>query len=203
MTFCSSSSRSLNASAMAPCNKLISTARSAPGSADSNVSSSFSVLPDVRAGAAAGAGAPGVLALRRPPLRWLNLASPPPIFDEKPRGVSVETASDCFAAVRTLRSFATVISKILASSSSVGSRPLSWMKSRWARVALARSWCTCIGSLINLDWKATARRTACWIHQQAYVENLQPRAGSYFVAARINPKEPSWTKSERPMPRPA
>ena len=115
----------------------------------------------------------------------------------------MDTASDCLAAVLTLRSLATVISKILASSSSVGSRPLSWMKSRWARVALARSWCTCIGRRMSRDWKATALRTACWIHQHAYVENLQPRAGSYFVAALINPSEPSWTKSDKPMPRPA
>mmetsp|Transcript_18009 Transcript_18009/g.55403 ORF Transcript_18009/g.55403 Transcript_18009/m.55403 type:complete len:243 (-) Transcript_18009:192-920(-) len=193
-TRCSSGSKSWNASLIAPCNNDISTARSAPGSRASSVSSSFSWRPDARGAAALGLEPP----VRAPPV---NRPSTPPTLASRPRGVSVETASPWCAAVRTRRSLAGVMSNSLASSSSDGLRPFFWLNSRSARDALARSWCTCIGRRMSRDWNATALRIACWIHQQAYVENLQPRAGSNLVAARINPSDPSWTRSERPMPR--
>src|SRR5947209_19949935 len=61
----------------------------------------------------------------------------------------------------------------------------------------------CTGTRIVRPLSATARWTACLIHQVAYVENLKPRSGSNLSTAFIKPMLPSWIKSSsgNPCPR--
>mmetsp|Transcript_6910 Transcript_6910/g.22409 ORF Transcript_6910/g.22409 Transcript_6910/m.22409 type:complete len:385 (-) Transcript_6910:7-1161(-) len=101
------------------------------------------------------------------------------------------------------RSLRTGSSNDSASSCSEGSRPLAMENSAATRCSREMSAWTCMGSRMSRDWNAMARRMACLIHQHAYVENLQPRPGSNFVAARMRPKDPSCVRSARPSPRPA
>mmetsp|Transcript_22747 Transcript_22747/g.71268 ORF Transcript_22747/g.71268 Transcript_22747/m.71268 type:complete len:211 (+) Transcript_22747:562-1194(+) len=90
---------------------------------------------------------------------------------------------------------------LAASSSSVGGRPCSRVRSR---VALLRdcimSWMW-TGRRMRRDWSARERMIDWRIHQVAYVENLKPRSGSNFSTARARPNMPSWMMSEKSRPR--
>ena len=56
------------------------------------------------------------------------------------------------------------------------------------------------GSRIIGDWLVIARKIACLIHQTAYEMNLNPRVSSNLLAARINPRFPSLTRSGKESP---
>ena len=60
-------------------------------------------------------------------------------------------------------------------SSGVGSRPSSWIRRRCTRTTLWMFSTMWTGTRMVRDWSASARVTACLIHQVAYVLNLKPR----------------------------
>ena len=56
------------------------------------------------------------------------------------------------------------------------------------------------GRRMTLLCLAIARKMLCWIHQLAYVPNLNPRVGSKRSAALMRPREPSCMRSMRWTP---
>src|ERR1039458_5509098 len=83
-----------------------------------------------------------------------------------------------------------------AISALVGSRPKSPLRrSRFLKT------CRCFSRLPIGIWvepvlEPTYLLMACFIHQVAYVENLNPLLQSNFLTAYIRPKLPSWINSD-------
>ena len=88
-----------------------------------------------------------------------------------------------------------------ASSSVVGSRPISWWNWRWAQTTLWMVSTMWTGIRMVRAWSAMARVMAWRIHQVAYVENLKPLVWSNFSTARMSPRLPSWMRSRKASPR--
>ena len=90
-----------------------------------------------------------------------------------------------------------------ASSSGVGSRPISLTRFRFTREIRFRVSTMWTGMRIVREWSAIARVIAWRIHQVAYVENLKPRRYWNRSTAFMSPMLPSWTRSsrERSLPR--
>src|SRR5919199_3305621 len=93
-------------------------------------------------------------------------------------------------------------SSLLASSSSVASRPSSTLRELSALRNLYSESTTWAGRRTVRAWSAMARVTACLIHQVAYVEKRLPISGSNFSTALMSPAFPSWMRSSKGTPRP-
>jgi len=87
-----------------------------------------------------------------------------------PIGVSIEIGS--LAIFMTLRILSSGMSIFLASSSGVGSRPISCSIWREMRFSLLIVSIMCTGMRMVRAWSAIERVMAWRIHQVAYVENL-------------------------------
>jgi hypothetical protein len=99
-----------------------------------------------------------------------SMKSPRCESSSSPIGVSIEIGS--FAIFSTLRILSSGMSIFCASSSGVGSRPISWSICRLIRLSLLMVSIMCTGMRMVRAWSAIERVMAWRIHQVAYVENL-------------------------------
>src|SRR5215471_17303774 len=94
-----------------------------------------------------------------------SMKSPRWEFSSSPIGVSSEIGS--LAILRTLRTFSSGQPSFSASSSGVGSRPISGSICRLVRTILLMDSIICTGMRMVRAWSAIERVTACLIHQVA------------------------------------
>ncbi len=99
-----------------------------------------------------------------------SMKSPRCESSSSPIGVSMEIGS--LAIFRTLRTLSSGISMRTASSSGVGSRPISCSICREMRFSLLMVSIMCTGMRMVRAWSAIERVIAWRIHHVAYVENL-------------------------------
>mmetsp|Transcript_982 Transcript_982/g.2685 ORF Transcript_982/g.2685 Transcript_982/m.2685 type:complete len:367 (+) Transcript_982:658-1758(+) len=106
---------------------------------------------------------------------------------------------DMLTAAYTASTSASLQPSSATSSCLVGARPRPSAITRRVLHSLLTRSITLLGSLMSAACVRMARPSACRIHMCAYVDSLQPEAGSYFSTARMKPWMPSPTRSCTPM----